>query len=113
MTVDTGENEHCRCPTTRNRHTIVYEPGAAEAIVACVDCGRLWYTILFERMGFDRDDTLETYEIPITEEESRKLCASGSKQPDLGFLRGRAARVLVDHKTVEVTSDRALSRCGR
>ena len=108
-----ADSEDCCCATTRNRHTIVYEPGAAEAIVACVDCGRLWYTILFERMGFGRDDTLETYEIPITDEESQQLRASGSKQPDLGFLRGRRARVLFDHKTVEVTSDRALSRCGR
>ena len=104
----------CQCNSCKGIHTVIYEPGNCEAIVRCQICGRLWYILLYERMNFDGGpDTLDEYQIPITEEEYQKIVSTKYEDLSLKFLTGRRARVIHEGGIVEIGSDFALARCGR
>ncbi len=105
--------EPCLCEKCKGIYTVAYQPGRCEAVVQCQRCGRLWYTLLFERMGFGREDTLEEYRIPISEAEYQQIKAADPERLSLDFLRGRSARVFHESGRADVTSDFALGRCGR
>jgi hypothetical protein len=64
-------------------------------------------------MSFGSEDVLEEYEIPITEEEFKKIKVSEYKASDLYFLKDRKARLIFNNNISEITSDLALERCGR
>ncbi len=106
-------NKDCTCSNWKGVFTIVYRPGDAEAIVECENCGKLWYSILFERMGFDRSDTFEDYQIPITSDEFEMIKKTKFEDLNFNFLLGRKARVIHDGGIVQVDSDFALNRCGK
>lgn len=107
-------SDDCNCINYRGIFTIVYRPGNAEAIVECENCGKLWYNILFERMGFaEKPDTVEDYQIPITTEEFDMIKTTEFEDLNLKFLLGRKARVIHEGGIVEIDSDLALSRCGK
>jgi hypothetical protein len=82
-------------------------------VVECENCEQKYYSLLFERMGFGHEDILETYQIPITEEEFGKIKETDYEDLVLGFLKDRKARLIFDGNTSEVTSDLALERCGK
>lgn len=104
----------CQCTSYQGIHTIIYEPGRCEAIVQCQECGKHWYSLLFERMNFTGgEDTLDEYQIPITLAEYQQIVATPYADLILAFLRGRSARVLHAYGVAEVTSGFALDRCGR
>ena len=104
----------CQCEYTKGIHTIIYEPGSCEAIVKCKVCGKLWYCILFERINHTLGvDTLEEYQIPISEEEYQKIRKTKYENLSLNFLSGRKGRVIHEGGVVEIDADFALGRCGR
>ena len=106
-------DKECKCRSVKNIHTVIYQPGNAESILKCDECGKLWYNILFERMSFSGVDDLDSYQVPITEVEYKKIKETEFKDLSLGFLKGRAARVEHSGGVSEITSDLALERCGR
>jgi hypothetical protein len=74
----------------------------------------LWYSFLDERMNFDRGhDTLDDYQIPISEDEYHKMTVTTSDELCGDFLAGRRARVIHEGGVTEISSDYALSRRGR
>ena len=104
----------CTCSNWKGVFTVVYRPGDAEAIVECENCGKLWYSILVERMGFaEKSDTVEDYQIPITTEEFEMIKKIKFEDLNLMFLLGRTARVIHEGGIVQIDSDFALSRCGK
>lgn len=106
-------SERCPCRVCKGIHTVIYSPGACEAVVVCQDCGQLYYSLVFERMSLGGEDTLEEYQIPITAEEFETIKNSTYEDLDLQFLRGRQARLVFAGKVTKVDSDLALERCGR
>ncbi len=106
--------KECKCTSCKPVYIVIYEPGSAESVLKCEECGKLWYNILYEQMSFSNaDDDLDLYQIPITPEEYKKITETKYKDLNLNFLKGRTARI--EHKggVVEISSDLALSRCGR
>ena len=106
-------DKECKCRSVKNIHTVIYQPGNAESILKCDECGKLWYNILYERMSFSGNDDLDSYQIPITEGEYKKIKKTEFNDLKLSFLKGRAARVEFIGGVSEITSDFALERCGR
>ena len=106
-------DKECKCRSVKYIHTVIYQPGSAESILKCNECGKLWYNILYERMSFLGDDDLDSYQIPITEKEYNIIKETEFKDLNLSFLKGRAARVEHSGGVIEITSDLALERCGR
>ncbi|WP_438448570.1 hypothetical protein [Gorillibacterium sp. sgz5001074] len=83
-------------------------------MVQCQHCGQIYYSLMVERMSLDREDDLEVFQIPVTEEESLRLQEENSNQPDLTFLNGRKAKALFPGGSVtEIQAEAALKRCGR
>ena len=78
----------CECLNTKGIYTIVFQPGTCgEAVVKCEDCGKLWYTLLFEQMRFDgMSDDLEDYQIPITNDEFESIKEIEYRDLSLDFL---------------------------
>lgn len=104
---------NCECRTCKNIFTIQYGPSGYEAVVQCEKCGQKYYHLLFERMSFGSEDVLEEYQIPITEEEFKKIQETNYSDLDLCFLRHRKARLIFNENISETTSNLALQRCGR
>jgi len=105
--------DKCLCSKCKGIHTVSYSPGACEAVVACQECGRLYYSLLYERMSFGGGDTLEEYQIPITSEEVETIKTIPYEDLELQFLAGREARLLFAGQVSKLDSDSALKRCGR
>lgn len=107
-------NEECKCKNCKGIFTVMNRPGDAEAIIMCQDCGKLWYTMVYERMSFsDSKDVYEEYQIPITMEEYHKIQGIKYEELSLTFLAGRRARVFHEGGVREIDSDFALRRCGK
>ncbi|TCL39811.1 hypothetical protein EV210_1016 [Anaerospora hongkongensis] len=105
--------DKCLCSKCKGIHTVSYSPGACEAVVACQQCGRLYYSLLYEQMRFGGEDILEEYQIPITAEEFATIKNTNCEELDLQFLSGREARLLFEGQVSKVNADLALKRCGR
>jgi len=104
----------CKCINCQGVFAIVNRPGDSEAIVKCSDCGKLWYSIIYERINFSEgNDIFEEYRIPITPEEYNKIQETEYEDLDLNFLVGRKARVIHEGGVAEVDSVFALTRYGR
>lgn len=108
-----GNSDKCLCKNCQGIHTIRYSPGACEAVVACPECGKLYYSLLHEQMGLGREDILEEFQIPITAEEFETIKDTTNEDMDLQFLAGREARLLFQGQVSRVDSELALKRCGR
>lgn len=109
----TGVSDKCLCKTCKGIYAVSYSSGACEAVVECPECGQLYYSLLYEQMGFGREDILEEYQIPITKEEFEIIKNTVYKELDLQFLVGREARLIFQGQVSRVDSEFALKRCGR
>ncbi|WP_333594563.1 hypothetical protein [Anaerospora hongkongensis] len=105
--------DKCLCQKCKGIHTVRYSPGACEAVVACQDCGRLYYSLLYEQMRFGGEDVLEEYQISITAEEFETIKNTNCEELDLQFLSGREACLLFEGQVSKVNADLELKRCGR
>lgn len=103
----------CLCPKCKGIHTVSYSPGSCEAVVECLTCGKLYYSLLYEHMSFRGEDTLEEYQIPITSEEFETIKTIPFKDLELQFLARREARLLFAGEVSKLDSDLAQKRCGR
>lgn len=109
----TAISDKCLCKNCQGIHTIRYSPGVCEAVVECPECGKLYYSLLYEQMGFGREDILEEFQIPITAEEVESIKNTTNEDVNLQFLAGREARLLFQGQVSRVDSELALKRCGR
>lgn len=103
----------CECRAFKGIYRVRYEPGTCEAVVKCDECGQLWYAILFERMNIEESDTLEEYQIPITEDEFQIIKVTQYEDLRLNFLAGRTGRMLHGGGTFPIDARAALERCGK
>ena len=78
--------DRCLCPKCKGIHTVSYSPGVCEAVVACQECGRLYYSMLYERMSFGGEAPLEEYQIPITSKEFETIKTIPYEELELQFL---------------------------
>ena len=107
-------NDDCKCINCKGIYTIVYRPGDTEAILQCQNCGKLWYNILMERIGFaETPDSADNYQIPITNEEFELIKKTKFEDLNLQFLQERKGRVIHEGRIVLIDSDFALNRCGK
>ena len=107
-------DEECKCLNWKGIFTVVNRPGDMEAVLMCQDCGKLWYSMVYERMSFsDSKDVFEEYQIPITMEEFHRIKGIKYEELNYKFLKGRRARVFHESGVGEVDSDFALRRCGK
>jgi hypothetical protein len=104
----------CPCKEYEGVYTVIYEPGNRESIVKCNDCGKLWYSLLFEQVNFTfSGDEFEEYQIPLTMADYQKIKKTRYKDLNLNFLTGRSARIIFTKGEIEISSDFALGKCKR
>ncbi|MFX1298539.1 MAG: hypothetical protein ACFFD2_27240 [Promethearchaeota archaeon] len=107
-------DKECTCSNCEGIFPIINRPGDSEAILKCKDCGKLWYSLIYERMSFsDNKDIFEEYQIPITPDEFHKIKETKYEDLNLEFLADRKARVIHEGGIFEIDSYFALRRCGR
>ncbi len=112
--LDNMQSKNCECRECKGVYRVSYRPGSCEAVVQCQSCKSLYYSMIYERMGFGEEDVMEEYQIPITEDELERIKADSETLPDLAFLKGRKARTVWGKNSITLTtSDLALGRCGR